>query len=216
MIAVWTLPVLFAITVHEAAHGYIAYQLGDSTAKSLGRVTLNPLRHIDWFGTIILPAALLFFTGFVFGWAKPVPINWNNLQSPRRDMALVALAGPGANLLMVFFWAMVAKLGLFLLTTSGEWAKAIVYMGYAGININLLLMLINLIPIPPLDGSRILYSFLPTRIAERLKNFESASLLNLLLLLFSLVLLLFSGILSPTIIYVLRTLRNLVTSVFGI
>ena len=119
-IVAWILPVLFAITVHEVAHGWMARRLGDSTAEMLGRLTLNPLRHIDPLGTVILPLLLYFFSPFVFGWAKPVPVNWRNLHRPRRDMALVALAGPAANLLMAVLWALVIKLGLLILPLS-QW-----------------------------------------------------------------------------------------------
>ncbi len=187
----------------------MAYKLGDDTAKSLGRVTINPLKHIHWFGTIVLPAILLLLTGFVFGWAKPVPINWSRLKHPRRDMAAVAIAGPFANFLMVFFWAGASKIGLYLLGLHLEWAKAIVYMGFAGININLLLMLLNLIPIPPLDGSRVLYSALPQRFAESLKKLEFTGLLILMLLLFT-------GVLTPIIVTPTVYLRNIVLTVFGI
>ena len=209
LFAVWALPVLFAITVHEAAHGWMANKLGDNTAKSLGRITLNPLKHIHWFGTIVLPTILLLFTGVVFGWAKPVPINWQKLNKPRRDMALVAIAGPFANLLMIFFWALAAKLGLYLMTKQLFWAKAIAYMGFAGININLILMLLNLIPIPPLDGSRVLYSLLPPKYAEKYQNLEVVGLLILMLLLFT-------GLLSPVILIPSVYIKDLVLSLFGI
>jgi Zn-dependent protease len=209
LFAVWILPVLFAITTHEAAHGWTAFKLGDNTAKSLGRVTFNPLKHIHWFGTIFLPILLLLFTGIIFGWAKPVPIDWKKLKHPRRDMALVALAGPFANFLMLFFWAGAAKFGLYLLTKHLLWARAIVYMGFAGININLILMLLNLIPIPPLDGSRVLYSLLPRHLSERLQHFEVTGLLLLMLLLFS-------GLLSPLIIIPSLYIRNWVVTLFGI
>jgi Zn-dependent protease len=209
LFAVWALPVLFAITVHEAAHGWIASKLGDNTAKALGRVTLNPLKHIHWFGTIVLPSLLLLLTGVVFGWAKPVPINWNNLKKPRRDMALVAIAGPGANLLMIFFWALIAKLGILLLSQHLLWAKAVIYMGFAGININLILMLLNLIPIPPLDGSRVVYSLLPPRLAQRFQHLEVAGLLILILLLFT-------GLLAPVIIVPSLYIRNWILMLFGI
>lgn len=209
LFAVWALPVLFAITVHEAAHGWMAYKLGDDTAKSLGRVTLNPLKHIHWFGTIVLPTLLLFLTGFVFGWAKPVPINWSKLKRPRRDMAFVALAGPMANFLMILFWAGAAKFGLFLVGKNLLWAKAIAYMGFAGININLILMLLNLIPIPPLDGSRVLYSLLPPKISERFQNLEVTGLLILMILLFS-------GLLNPIILVPSMYIRNAVMNLFGL
>ncbi|HCN99588.1 MAG TPA: site-2 protease family protein, partial [Methylophaga sp.] len=113
-IIIWTLPVLFAITVHEVAHGWAALKLGDKTAQMMGRLTLNPIKHIDPLGTILVPGLLLMFTGFMFGWAKPVPVTFQNLRNPKKDMAWVALAGPGANLVMGFLWAMVAKLGLVL------------------------------------------------------------------------------------------------------
>lgn len=209
LFAVWALPVLFAITVHEAAHGWVADKLGDNTARSLGRVTLNPLKHIHWFGTIILPILLLFLTGIVFGWAKPVPINWNKLSNPRRDMALVALAGPFSNFLMILFWALSAKLGLFLLSKQVLWAKAIAYMGFAGININLILLLLNLIPIPPLDGSRVLYSLLPPKVSEKFQNFELTGLLILILLLFS-------GVLAPLIIGPSLYIRAWILALFGL
>lgn len=209
LFAVWALPILFAITVHEAAHGYIASKFGDDTALSLGRVTFNPIKHIDLMGTIIVPALMLLFTGFVFGWAKPVPINWQKLKNPRVDMALVALAGPFANFLMVFCWAFIAKLGVYLLAQNHEWARAIVYMGIAGININLVLMILNLIPIPPLDGSRVLFSFLPNNVVTKLQSFE-------LIGLFVLVGLLASGLLTPLIIIPTVILKNLVALLFGL
>jgi Zn-dependent protease len=209
LFAIWALPVLFGITVHEAAHGWVASKLGDNTAKLQGRVTFNPLKHISWFGTIILPCLLLLLTGVVFGWAKPVPVDWNKLNNPRRDMAFVAIAGPFANFLMILFWALMAKCGLILLTNHMLWGKAIVYMGFAGININLILMLLNLIPIPPLDGSRVLYSFLPPHISRGLQNFEMTGLLIL-------VLLLFSGLLAPVIVIPSVYIRNLIMSLFGL
>lgn len=165
-LSIWALPVLFGITMHEAAHGWVARKLGDATALMLGRVTLNPLRHIDPIGTVLVPLATYLLSGFLFGWAKPVPVNWNNLRNPRRDMALVALAGPGANLLMAVCWAVVAKLGA-LLEGSWEWAALpLVYMGSAGMLINAILMVLNLLPVLPLDGGRVLASLLPPRLAR--------------------------------------------------
>lgn len=111
LLAIWVLPVLFAITVHETAHGWVAFKLGDSTAWRLGRITLNPIKHIDLIGTVILPSLMLMIGGFIFGWAKPVPVNFSHLRNPRRDMAFVALAGPGSNLLMVIFWAIMVQIG---------------------------------------------------------------------------------------------------------
>lgn len=209
LFAVWVLPILFAITVHEAAHGFVANKFGDDTAKTLGRVTLNPLKHIDLIGTIIVPAILLATTGFVFGWAKPVPINYSRLHNPRRDMALVALAGPTSNFIMAFIWGAIAKFGLYLLGLHYEFARAILYMGFAGVSINLVLMILNLIPFPPLDGSRVLYSLLPQRIALRLQHLEFTGLIILMILLFT-------GILTPIIIIPSVYLKNLIFNLFGI
>ncbi|MGE3920121.1 MAG: site-2 protease family protein [Gammaproteobacteria bacterium] len=164
---IWALPLLFAITIHEVAHGWVALKFGDRTAQMLGRLTLNPLKHIDLIGTVIVPAMLFFLGGFIFGWAKPVPITWENLKNQKRDMALVSLAGPIANLLMAIIWAFVAKLGEFLLPESYSFGLALSYMGQAGIIINMMLMILNLLPIPPLDGSRVVSSLLPGRLAYK-------------------------------------------------
>ncbi|MET0101518.1 MAG: site-2 protease family protein [Sedimenticola sp.] len=164
-IAVMVLPMLFAITAHEAAHGWAAKKLGDSTASMLGRVTFNPLKHIDPIGTILVPLLMYFLSGFLFGWAKPVPVDWRNLGNPRRDMALVALAGPMANLLMAIFWALMLKIGVTLGSSLSWLALPLYYMGTIGIIINSILMVLNLLPILPLDGGRILTSVLPPRLA---------------------------------------------------
>ena len=147
-IVVWIIPVVFAITVHEVAHGWVAKLRGDNTAAQLGRLTLNPVKHIDWIGTVLVPAVLILsFTGFIFGWAKPVPVNDKNFHNPRSDMALVAMAGPIANLLMAMIWAGVARIGV--LVELESISLPLIYMGIAGISINLVLALINLIPVPP-------------------------------------------------------------------
>lgn len=169
--AVWVLPVLFAITVHEVAHGWVASKLGDTTAKMMGRLTLNPLKHIDPIGTIIVPAVLFFTTGFVFGWARPVPVNFYNLKKPRRDAALVALSGPLANLLMALMWAAMAKLSLLFINPQHPFLVPIVLMGQAGILINIVLMVVNLVPIPPLDGSRVVSSLLPMNASRHYNSF---------------------------------------------
>lgn len=180
-VAVWVIPVLFAITVHETAHGWMALRLGDPTAKMLGRLTLNPIKHIDPVGTVIVPGVLLFLGGFLFGWAKPVPVTWENLRRPRQDMAWVAAAGPLSNLLMALIWAMVIRLGL-LVGSEGA-AVFLIYTGVAGLFINTILMLLNLLPLPPLDGGRVASALLPPRLAWRYAQLEPYGLPILLVLL---------------------------------
>ena len=191
-ICIAAIPLIFAITLHEAAHGWIASKLGDQTASIQGRVSLNPARHIDPFGTIILPILLLSLGGFIFGWAKPVPIAWQNLRHPRRDMALVAIAGPGANLFMALFWALVAKLSLlfFYPSNAASWLQTTLtflqYVARFGIMINCVLLVINLIPIPPLDGSRVVSSILPPHFAKKYNRVEPYGIWIFLGLLFAL------------------------------
>lgn len=160
-IAIWALPVIFAITLHEVAHGWVAERFGDKTARLQGRITLNPIKHIDPIGTLLVPAVLLALGGFVFGWAKPVPVDYRNLRDPRRDSAIVAAAGPIANLAMALLWVLLLRVSL--LTQGNMVSMWLSYTSLAGIMINLLLMLFNLIPIPPLDGSIVLGSFLKGR-----------------------------------------------------
>ena len=183
-IVVWVLPVIFAITVHEVAHGWMAKKYGDNTAASLGRLTLNPLKHIDLVGTIILPGLLLITgTGFIFGWAKPVPVDSRYFKNPRQDMAIVALAGPVSNLLMAIGWALIARIGVAIGLGNESIAMPLIYSGIAGISINLILMLLNLLPIPPLDGSRILSGMLPSYWAwqfNKLERFGFVILLGML------------------------------------
>ncbi|MES9899944.1 MAG: site-2 protease family protein [Sedimenticola sp.] len=202
-VSVLLLPVLFAITVHEAAHGWMAMKHGDKTALMLGRVTLNPLKHIDPVGTVLVPLATFFLSGFLFGWAKPVPVNWRNLNNPRRDMAFVALAGPGANLLMAVGWAVIIKLGVMLMS-QWEWiGLPLVYMGGAGVLINTLLMVLNLMPILPLDGGRILNSLLPPRLSYQFSRLEPFGLFIIIGLLMTGVL---GKVLWPLVIFTINIL----------
>ena len=188
-IVVWILPVVCAITVHEFAHGWVAKKYGDNTASSRGRLTLNPIKHIDLFGTIILPGLLLMTgTGFIFGWAKPVPVDPRNFKRPLQDMAIVALAGPVSNLLMALAWALIIRLGIAIGTGAEVISLPLIYMGVAGISINLVLALINLLPIPPLDGSRILTGILPSYWAWQYNRLERYGFILLLVLLYTRVL----------------------------
>ena len=183
LLAVLALPVVLAITVHEAAHGWVASRLGDRTALMLGRVTFNPLRHIDPIGTVLVPLVTFFVVGFLFGWAKPVPVNAQNLHHPRRDMALVALAGPGVNLLMAFAWGLLIQAGMLLFDVNQWIALPLVYMGAAGVLINVFLMVLNLVPLLPLDGGRVLNALLPRRWSYYFSRLEPYGLLILVLLL---------------------------------
>ncbi|MEE9580899.1 MAG: site-2 protease family protein [Nitrosomonadaceae bacterium] len=199
-IAIYALPVIFAITLHEAAHGYVAKHYGDLTAYAQGRVTLNPLRHIDPLGTIIVPLLLMAVgSHYIFGWAKPVPVNFANLRRPKRDMLWVAAAGPGANLLMAFLWALVIKLSLAM--PESDLAEPMILMGKAGILINAILLVLNLLPLPPLDGGRIAVSLLPRRIAYRFSQIEPYGFIILLILLFTGVL---GAVIGPFIIITIR------------
>lgn len=184
-IFIWAVPVLFAVTLHEVGHGWAAKQLGDTTAQDMGRLSLNPLKHIDPVGTIIVPLATFFLSGFIFGWAKPVPVNWNKLRNTKRDIALVALAGPAANLVMIVFWLLIAKLFIASADQGNMIAALLTYMAWAGIIINSLLMILNLFPLPPLDGSRVVFSLLPPSLAYRYAKLEPYGLIILVLLLVS-------------------------------
>ncbi len=202
-IAVWVLPVLLAITVHEVSHGWVARHFGDQTASLLGRLSLNPLRHIDPVGTVLVPGLMLFLTGFVFGWAKPVPVDARNLRRPRRDMAWVAAAGPFANLCMALGWALLAQLG----GAIGGWAgQPLVLMAVAGIFINTILMVLNLLPLPPLDGGRVAVGVLPRHLARPLERIEPYGIWILLALLFTGLL---GGILWPIVVRVIAAFASL-------
>jgi Zn-dependent protease len=182
-LAIYALPVLFAITLHEAAHGYVARHFGDMTAHAQGRISLNPVRHVDVIGTIVVPLVILLLSGnkFLFGWAKPVPVNYSALRKPRQHMAWVAAAGPAANLLMALIWVLLLKIAV-MQPQSSFW----LFLGLvsqAGIVVNLLFMFLNLIPILPLDGGRILASLLPRRAAGQYARLEPLGLPLLIVLL---------------------------------
>ncbi len=181
-IVIYALPVIFAITVHEAAHGYAARYFGDMTADRAGRITLNPLKHIDPFGTIILPALTVMLGGILFGWAKPVPVDFRRLRNPKKHMLWVAAAGPASNFVMAVFWALVMKLSL---NAPDAFALPMALMGKAGVSINIVLMVLNLLPLPPLDGGRIAVSLLPMSLARPFAQIERYGFIILIILLFS-------------------------------
>jgi Zn-dependent protease len=179
-IALAAIPVLFAITLHEAAHGYAARHFGDLTAYQQGRISLNPLHHIDPVGTILLPLLTLFVGGILFGWAKPVPVNFSALRRPKQDMLWVALAGPAANLLMALFWGGMIKVALMF--PENYFAEPLIGMAQIGVTINAVLLVLNLLPLPPLDGGRIAISLLPHRQAFQLAKIEPYGMIILILL----------------------------------
>ena len=214
MIAVAMIPLIFAITLHEAAHGWIASKLGDKTALMLGRVTLNPTKHIDPLGTIIFPILTLLLSGFMFGWAKPVPVNYQNLHHPRRDMLLVAIAGPFANLVMAFIWGAIAKLSIMTAVSDihpvlKTTATFIHLSSQFGVLINCIFLMLNLLPIPPLDGSRVISAILPPQIAhayERIEPFGIWILLGLLIF----------GLLGIILWPPIQWLISLISHIYGI
>ena len=211
-LAIWALPVLLAITLHEAAHGYVARHFGDPTADLAGRITLNPLRHIDPVGTILVPVGILALStlfgggGILFGWAKPVPVNFARLRSPKADMLWVAAAGPFVNLLMAIGWAILFKLAISV--QPGSLTLPMMKMADAGMQINAVLMVLNLLPLPPLDGGRIAVSLLPDRLAWRYARIEPYGFPILLILLFT-------GLLGAILWPLIAVFRLLLMSVFG-
>ncbi|MGH8661419.1 MAG: site-2 protease family protein [Burkholderiales bacterium] len=212
IIAIYALPVIFAITLHEAAHGYVARYCGDMTAYREGRVSLNPLRHIDPFGTVALPLILLalsklFGGGIIFGWAKPVPVNFANLRHPKRDMLWVAAAGPLSNFAMALVWALLLKIGLSI--PGNYFALPLALMGAAGVFFNVIIMVLNLVPLPPLDGGRILVSLLPHRLARPVARIEPYGFLILILLLLT-------GVLGAMLWPAIGALMALVAGLFGL
>jgi Zn-dependent protease len=201
------IPIIFAITVHETAHGWVAKKYGDNTAAMQGRLTLNPVKHIDLLGTIVMPI-LTYFTGFIFGWAKPVPVDTRNFKKPRHDMAIVALAGPVSNLLMALGWAFVLRFGGIIGTSHEDISSFLIETGKSGIYINLSLAILNLLPLPPLDGSRILTGLLPHRLAWQYNQLEKYGFIILLILLYT-------KILNVILAYPMYLAQNLFFSIAG-
>ncbi len=209
-IAIWALPLIFAITLHEVAHGWVASWFGDNTAKAAGRLSLNPIHHIDLVGTIIVPLLMLMVSSFIFGWAKPVPVDARNMRHPRRGMAIVSLAGPVSNLIMAFLWGAIAWGGVHLEMNGYGWVGVpLSYMGSAGIMINVVLGVLNLIPLPPLDGGKLLESLLPPRLAYQLSFIEPYSFFILIGLIITGVL---SFIMMPPVVFLI----NFINQCFGL
>lgn len=209
IILVSIIPVLFAILLHEVAHGWTAYKLGDKTAYMLGRLSLNPIKHIDPVGTILVPAILIMTVGFAFGWAKPVPIDWRNLRNPKRDTAIVALAGPAANLCMAIIWVLLALIATLLPTSMSILSQPLLNMAVIGVFFNILLMIFNLIPIPPTDGGRIAVSLLPPQLGNTLSKVEPYGLIILLALMLT-------GILWKFIMPIIQFINHLLFSLVGL
>jgi Zn-dependent protease len=208
-IAIGAIPVLFAITLHEAAHGYVAKHFGDMTAYQAGRISLNPLRHIDPVGTVLLPLLMFWATSgsFVFGWAKPVPVNFAALRNPKKDMLWVAIAGPASNLAMALGWALLYKMGL--LFPENYFAGPLLGMAQIGIQVNVILMVLNLLPLPPLDGGRVAVSLLPHRQAFQLAKIEPYGM-------FILIFLAITPVLSLILLPLVNLMFKLILILFGI
>lgn len=209
LIALYAIPAIFAITLHEAAHGYAARYFGDPTAYQAGRISLNPVRHIDPIGTLLIPAVVLFASGgkFAFGWAKPVPVNFGRLRNPKRDMLWVAAAGPGANLFMAVLWALLFKIVVTM--PLNYFSEPALRMAEGGIIINLVLMVLNLFPLPPLDGGRIAVSLLPHRLAYQFARVEPYGMVILMVLLFT-------GVLGAVMLPVVGSVWLALKFIFGI
>ena len=207
-ILVYAIPIIFAVSLHEVAHGWVAYLLGDSTAKQLGRLTVNPIKHIDPVGTIVVPIIMVMLIGIPFGWAKPVPVDVRNFVHPQKDMALVALAGPASNFLMAIFWTLVLVFSLKVLPQGG-FASLLEVMAEVGVVINLILMTLNLLPVPPLDGGRIVTGVLPFNMAVIFVRFE---MIGLWIVIF----LLASGFLGKILMPLVQALQLKLYTFFGL
>ncbi len=213
-ITIWILPVLLAVSLHEAAHAWMANKKGDSTARLLGRLSFNPLKHIDPIGTIVVPVVMIFLTGFAFGWAKPVPVNTRNLDNPKQDMMWVALAGPVSNFIMAILWAVMLNISVLFVDSRSSISLFFLLMPIAGITINVILGVLNLLPIPPLDGGRIMAGLLSPKASIQYSKIEPYGF-------FIVIALMFSGLLSIIIFPVINwfliamaTLSGLDLSVF--
>lgn len=209
LVALYAIPGIFAITLHEAAHGYAARHFGDPTAHRAGRITLNPVRHVDPIGTLLVPVVILAVSGgkYAFGWAKPVPVNFAALHNPKRDMLWVAAAGPGANLVMAVLWALVVKMAEVI--PVNYFTEPMVLMARGGIIINAVLMVLNLLPLPPLDGGRIAVSLLPRSLAYRFALVEPYGMIIIIVLMFL-------GVLGSLLLPVVGGFLGVLAGVFNI
>jgi len=209
-ILIWGPPLILGITLHEAAHGYVAKHFGDTTAYMLGRVTLNPIKHIDPVGTILLPLALGFFSNwhFVFGYAKPVPVNFNNLRDPKRDMLWVAATGPGSNIVQMLLWAVAAWLIVRFVPSPGDATQSWVDVAAAGMRVNVVLAILNMLPLLPLDGGRVVTSLLPNRLAYQYSRLEPYGMLLLIVLMVT-------GVLGRVLMPLVGISLSLVYTMFG-
>jgi len=208
-ILVYAIPVIFAITLHEAAHGYVAKHFGDKTAWMLGRVSLNPIRHIDILGTIVLPLVTVMLSGFMFGWAKPVPVNFQNLRDPKRDSLWVAAAGPGSNIAQALVWATVALLLAQVVSPTGLAGGFWLAVAEAGVQVNVVFAILNLFPLLPLDGGRILTSLLPDKLAYQYSRTEPFGMLILIVLIVT-------GALNYVLGPLVNGTLNLIYTAFGL